>query len=77
MHRSRWIWLVWLVVLLCYLVPFTFLRTTSAWYGSFLFWTLAGVVVIAVNAYVTGAYRSYGRPDDVAKDSRRGEKGHD
>ncbi|AFT70575.1 MULTISPECIES: hypothetical protein [Alloalcanivorax] len=53
MQRSKWIWLVWVVVALCYLVPYTILRDVHAWYGSFLFWSLAGVLVIAINLYIT------------------------
>lgn len=56
MPRSKWISLVWLVVFLCYLVPYTVLRDTQAWYGSFLFWTLAGLAVIGINVYVTKDY---------------------
>lgn len=56
MRRSKWIALVWVVVVLCYLIPYTVLRDIQAWYGSFLFWTLAGVVVIAINVYVTKDY---------------------
>jgi len=37
------------VVVACFLVPFTLLRDVNAWYGSFLFWSLASVVVIAIN----------------------------
>lgn len=37
------------VVLACFIVPFTLLRNVDAWYGSFLFWSLASVVVIAIN----------------------------
>ncbi|MCH2557552.1 MAG: hypothetical protein MK005_09675 [Alcanivorax sp.] len=53
MQRSKWIWLVWAVVVLCYLVPYTVLSDVHAWYGSVLFWTLAGVAVIAINLYIT------------------------
>lgn len=42
------------VVLACFIVPFTLLRNVDAWYGSFLFWSLASVVVIAIN-WVLGA----------------------
>lgn len=37
------------IVLACFIVPFTLLRNVDAWYGSFLFWSLASVVVIAIN----------------------------
>lgn len=53
MKRQKWIWLVWTVIFLCYLVPYTLLTGVVSWRGSFLFWTLAGVVVIALNIYIT------------------------
>ncbi len=53
MKRSRWIWLVWGVVLMCYLVPYTLLGHIATWYGSFLFWGCAGLVVIALNVFIT------------------------
>lgn len=37
------------VVLASFIVPFTLLRDVDAWYGSFLFWAVASVVVIAIN----------------------------
>lgn len=53
MRRSKEIWLVWGVVALCYVVPYTLLSDVARWYGSFLFWGLAGLVVIGLNAFVT------------------------
>lgn len=55
---SKW-WLgaILAVVLLNYIVPFTLLSDVDAWYGSFLFWTVATAVVIAINAVVSAAWR--------------------
>lgn len=53
MQRRKWIWLVWAVVLLSYVIPYTLLTGVQAWYGSFLFWSLAGLAVIGLNAYIT------------------------
>lgn len=55
--RSKGIWLVWLVVLLCYAVPYTLLSDVARWYGSFLFWALAGLVVIVLNAFITRDFK--------------------
>lgn len=55
---SAW-WLAPVAVLigLSYLLPYTVFRDVDEWYGSFLFWSLATAVVIAVNAIVSSAWR--------------------
>lgn len=53
MQRSKWIWLVWLLVLLSYLIPYTLLSNVQAWYGSFLFWSVTGILVIFLNIIIT------------------------
>lgn len=45
------------LVVLSYVLPFTVFRDVDRWYGSFLFWTLATAVVIAVNAVVSSAWK--------------------
>ncbi|WNK19004.1 hypothetical protein P1P91_08915 [Halomonas piscis] len=57
MPRSRWIWAVWGLVLLSYLIPYTLLTRVQAWYGSFLFWTLVGLAVIALNIVMTKDFK--------------------
>ena len=59
MKRSKWIWLVWAVVLLSYLVPYTLLSDVSRWYGSFLFWAVAGVAIIALNVFITTDFKEH------------------
>ncbi|TVP52060.1 MAG: hypothetical protein EA345_01430 [Halomonas sp.] len=59
MKRSKWIWLVWAVVLLCYLVPYTLLSNVALWYGSFLFWTFAGLVIIGLNVFITKDFEEH------------------
>lgn len=59
MKRSKWIWVVWVVVLLSCLVPYTLLTNVAAWYGSFLFWTCAGLVVIALNVFITKDFEEH------------------
>ncbi len=59
MNRSRALWLVPVLalVLLSFFVPYVVLSDVDAWYGSFLFWTLATAAVIAINAIVSSAWR--------------------
>ncbi|MFC0268167.1 hypothetical protein [Kushneria aurantia] len=53
MTTSRWIWSVWVLVLLGVVLPFGPLSGVQAWYGSFLLWTLMGVLVIVANVLIT------------------------
>ncbi|MBW6391061.1 hypothetical protein [Billgrantia antri] len=36
--KGKGIWLVWGVVALCYLVPYTLFSDVARWYSSLLFW---------------------------------------
>ena len=53
----RWLIPIAAVIVLCYLVPYTILSDVDAWYGSFLFWSLATAVVIAINAVISAKWR--------------------
>ncbi|GHB21476.1 hypothetical protein [Salinicola rhizosphaerae] len=57
MRARHWIWGVWILVLLCYVVPFALLGDIHAWYGSFLFWCVVGVLVIAANILITRDFK--------------------
>ena len=57
MRHSMGIWLVWGVVVLCYVVPYMLLSDVARWYGSFLFWVLAGLGVIVLNFIITRDFR--------------------
>ncbi len=59
MNRSRAGWLIAIavIVLLCYFVPYVLLSGVDAWYGSFLFWTVATAVVIGINALVSSDWK--------------------
>ncbi|MCQ0988079.1 hypothetical protein [Jiella marina] len=48
--------LMGLLILACYFVPYGMLGDVASWEGAFLFWTLAGVVVIALNAMATANF---------------------
>ncbi|MFS0863902.1 hypothetical protein [Fredinandcohnia sp. 179-A 10B2 NHS] len=45
--------LILLLVLLAYIIPFVFLTEISAWYGSFLFWTVSALLIIILNYILT------------------------
>ena len=55
-RRALWLVPVPIIIVLSYLLPFTVLSGVDAWYGSFLFWTIATAVVIAINAVVSSAW---------------------
>ncbi|MDH4573988.1 hypothetical protein [Salinicola acroporae] len=57
MNSRRWIWLVWALVLSCYVVPYGLLGQVQAWYGSFLFWFVVGVLVIVANIMITQGFK--------------------
>ncbi|WP_251977224.1 hypothetical protein [Salinicola avicenniae] len=72
MPVRRWIWGVWLLVLLCYFVPYGLLGQVHAWYGSFLFWSVVGILVIVANVLIT---RDFGERDfGEMPDDRNGEE---
>lgn len=62
MSRKTALCLVWVLVALCYLVPYLLLRNVNAWYGSFLFYALVGVLVIALNLWATCDFGKDERP---------------
>ena len=55
--RAWWLIAIAVIIVLCYLVPYTILSEVDEWYGSFLFWTLATAIVIGINAIVSSAWR--------------------
>jgi len=57
MKTSKWIWFVGLLVILSYVVPYSVLTHVQAWYGSFLFWSLIGVLVIVANIFMTQDFK--------------------
>ena len=57
MLRTVSLWLVGLVILACSAVPYGLLGDTPSWTGAFLFWTLAGVAIIVLNAMATASFK--------------------
>ncbi|WP_110666634.1 hypothetical protein [Salinicola halophilus] len=56
MNARHYQWAVWAVVGLCYVVPYGPLTGIAHWYGSFLFWGVAGVAIIALNVLMTADF---------------------
>ncbi len=52
-----WAGVVLVLVLLAYVVPYTVLSRVDTWYGSFLFWTVFGLVVIVAIWAMTRSWR--------------------
>ncbi|MER0236704.1 hypothetical protein [Fulvimarina sp. MAC8] len=48
--------LMLLLIAACYVVPYGMLGDVADWTGAFLFWSLAGLVVIALNAMATARF---------------------
>ncbi|WP_445620562.1 hypothetical protein ACUN8C_01170 [Kushneria sp. Sum13] len=70
MTAARWIGVVWLLVIPAIVLPFTLLSRVQAWYGSFLLWSVLGLLVIALNALAT---RHFGRPTQAVDEEGRHE----
>ncbi|MGM8931680.1 hypothetical protein [Salinicola halophyticus] len=67
MSARRWIWGVWILVLSCYVVPYSLLGQVQAWYGSFLFWCVVGVLVIVANIMITRTFQSEDAVDALSR----------
>jgi len=67
MSARRWIWGVWILVLSCYVVPYGLLGGVEAWYGSFLFWCVVGVLVIIANIMITRTFKTGSSQDNVSQ----------
>jgi hypothetical protein len=52
-----WAGVVFVLVVLAYVVPYTLLSGVDRWYGSFLFWTAFGLVAIAAIWAMTRSWR--------------------
>jgi len=53
----KWAWIIGILLLLAYIVPYVLLRNIDAWYGSFLFWNLFAIIVIIFNVFMTIDWR--------------------
>lgn len=60
MNRISKDWLlvpIALLIVLSFVLPYTVFRDVDAWYGSFLFWTLATAAVIGLNAVISADWK--------------------
>lgn len=60
MNRTDKAWLlpvIMTIILLSFLLPYTAFRNIDAWYGSYLFWSLATLVVIGLNAVISADWK--------------------
>lgn len=46
------------LILLAYVIPYTFLSEVAKWYGSFLLWIVIALLIIGVNVMLTRNWRS-------------------
>ncbi|MBO0662587.1 hypothetical protein LQ948_17245 [Jiella sp. MQZ9-1] len=56
MVRKFSLGLIGLLIVACYAVPYGMLGDVASWKGAFLFWTLAGLLVIGLNAAATAGF---------------------
>jgi hypothetical protein len=56
---SKRIWglVIVITILLAYIIPYTVLSNVHAWYGSFLFWGITGIIIILANIVLTRDWR--------------------
>lgn len=51
--KRFWGFLIVLLIILAYIIPYTFLSDVPSWQGSFLYWTITGIVIIIANVMAT------------------------
>ncbi|GGA89083.1 hypothetical protein [Ornithinibacillus halotolerans] len=51
--KKFWGTVIILTILLAYIVPYTVLSDVQAWYGSFLYWGITGIIIIIANIILT------------------------
>ena len=56
-NKGWWLVVPLAVVVLSFVLPYTVFTSVDAWYGSFLFWTVATAVVIGVNAVISADWK--------------------
>lgn len=51
--ERKWAWVIFILLLSSYVIPYVFLRDVDRWYGSFLFWNIFAIIVIICNVFMT------------------------
>lgn len=57
MTRKTSLLLIGLIIIALYAVPYLAIGQIAAWYGSFLFWICAAVVIIVLNLAATAGFK--------------------
>lgn len=57
MSRKISLWLIGLIIVALYAVPYLLLHDVATWYGSFLFWICAAVILILLNITATAGFK--------------------
>ncbi|QOR68709.1 hypothetical protein IM538_11635 [Cytobacillus suaedae] len=52
-REVKWGLMIVVIILLGYILPYTFLSNVTAWYGSFLLWTILAIAIIVINYFFT------------------------
>jgi hypothetical protein len=65
MGKKFWLWLAWFVFLLVlnFTIPFTMLKETASFYGSFMFWVIWDLVAIISMFLMFRGWREVLPPD--------------
>ncbi len=59
MQRASWLELalIGILIVLCFVLPFSVFTNIDAWYGSLLFWCLASLLVIGLCARISARWK--------------------
>ncbi|MBE4908571.1 hypothetical protein IMZ08_10935 [Bacillus luteolus] len=52
-REVKWGLMIVVIILLGYILPYTVLSNVTAWYGSFLLWTILAIAIIVINYFFT------------------------
>lgn len=52
-RELKWGFLIFVIVLLGYILPYTVLTNVAVWYGSFLLWSVLALAIIVINYLFT------------------------
>ncbi|GAB2532102.1 hypothetical protein [Gracilibacillus alcaliphilus] len=58
MNKKEKIWgtIILIIVISCYVIPYTIFQHVTKWYGSFLVWTVLAIIAILINVKLTEAW---------------------
>jgi len=51
--EKKWALIIFLVILLAYILPYTVFTDVTKWYGSFFVWVILTSIVIVLNIIMT------------------------